>query len=100
MFLLSFIAWTTLFAKTAFSLRVASGSPCWDTCSVPSTNTTGDDIVCRDELFSDTRAGRRFEDCVSCQLESTHFLKRYDETDVEWGLCKPHQYSNIRGIPH
>lgn len=98
MLTLSSIAWTTLFVKTALSLRVSSGSPCWDTCSVPSTNTTGDDIVCRDFMYSDTRVGRRFEECVSCELESTHFLKRYDESDVEWALCKMHKSWNTWNV--
>lgn len=89
MFFLSTLAFSSLFAQTAFSLRVASGSPCWDVCSDSSPkNTTGDDIVCRDSMYVDTRAGRRFQECVSCELESTHVLKRYDESDVEWGLCK------------
>ncbi|KAL1961075.1 hypothetical protein VTO42DRAFT_4963 [Malbranchea cinnamomea] len=86
MILLLALTLSSILARPAYSLRVASGSPCWDTCSKPSVNTTGDDIVCRDYMFSEEEEGRRFEECVSCELESTHFLKRYDETDVEWGL--------------
>lgn len=75
--------WTPL----GVGLRTTPGSPCTDTCTQRSTNTTGADIVCLDRQFSDTSAGSNFQQCVECQLRSSFTDSATGQSDVEWGLC-------------
>ncbi|EAU34428.1 predicted protein [Aspergillus terreus NIH2624] len=74
--------WTPL----GVGLRTTPGSPCTDTCTQRSTNTTGADIVCLDRQFSDTSAGSNFQQCVECQLRSSFTDSTTGQSDVEWGL--------------
>lgn len=82
----SFLRLFTLLPLVAYGLRITPRSPCAEFCEKPSTNTTGDDIVCRDGKFFDTEEGTRFRKCVSCELESTHHRLKPSESDVEWGF--------------
>ncbi|KAL4922489.1 hypothetical protein BDW62DRAFT_53797 [Aspergillus aurantiobrunneus] len=74
-----------LFAQLACGLRTTPGSPCEGTCS-PSNDTVPSEIVCLDREYSSTDVGRKFRDCVSCQLESTFVDESSRQSDVEWGL--------------
>ncbi|OOQ84853.1 hypothetical protein PEBR_28555 [Penicillium brasilianum] len=69
----------------ALGLKTTSGSPCASVCNKVSTNTTASEIVCLDTNYDETK-GKTFEDCVSCQLESTYVNRLSGETDVNWGL--------------
>lgn len=68
-------------------LKTTGGSPCASICNKVSTNTTASEIVCLDNHYDDTK-GKTFEECVSCQLESTYVDRLSGETDVNWGLCE------------
>ncbi|KAL4885588.1 hypothetical protein BJY04DRAFT_180034 [Aspergillus karnatakaensis] len=68
----------------AFALRTTPGSPCENTCS-PSNDTLPSEIVCLDAEYNSTDVGRKFQNCVECQLQST-FSDDFGQTDVEWGL--------------
>ncbi|KAL2836574.1 hypothetical protein BJY01DRAFT_54815 [Aspergillus pseudoustus] len=74
-----------LLGQLSAGLRTTSGSPCENTCS-PSNATTSEEIVCTDQEFGDTQVGRKFEDCIQCQLQSTFTNDATGESDVEWGL--------------
>ncbi|KAI1964872.1 hypothetical protein LOZ58_001563 [Ophidiomyces ophidiicola] len=75
-----------LFAVAALALRVTPGSPCERSCGSGFSNTTGDDIVCRDPQFFDSEEGIRFRECVNCELRSTYSISRAYDTDLKWGL--------------
>lgn len=67
-------------------LRTTPGSPCANVCNQVSANTTGSEIVCLDEQFSQTTKGSDFQNCVECQLESTYSDSSSGQADVDWGL--------------
>ncbi|GFG00449.1 hypothetical protein IFM61392_01390 [Aspergillus lentulus] len=67
-------------------LRTTPGSPCANVCNKVSSNTTGSEIVCLDEQFSQTTKGSDFQNCVECQLESTYSDSSSGQADVDWGL--------------
>lgn len=68
-------------------LRTTSGSPCAEKCSKlgSSSNTTASEIPCLDSQYNQTK-GQDFEDCVTCELQSTYVDRPSGETDVNWGL--------------
>ncbi|KAL4864604.1 hypothetical protein BDV12DRAFT_175919 [Aspergillus spectabilis] len=74
-----------LFGQVALALRTTPGSPCESTCS-PSNDTLPSEIVCLDTEYNTTDVGRKFEQCVGCQLQSTFSDDNTGQTDVEWGL--------------
>ncbi|KAL4891006.1 hypothetical protein BDV59DRAFT_76368 [Aspergillus ambiguus] len=84
--------WTVVFvllsqlASIALGLRTSPGSPCTDTCTKRSTNTTGSDIVCLDRQYSETTVGSNFQQCVECQLRSPFVDTGTGQSDVHWGL--------------
>ncbi|KKK17445.1 hypothetical protein ARAM_001070 [Aspergillus rambellii] len=69
----------------ALGLRTASGSPCASLCS-PSNDTAPSEIVCEDYQFRETAVGRKFQSCISCELNSTYVDSASDESDLEWAL--------------
>jgi len=86
------IVLATLFLSNPLAvqgLRTSPGSPCADTCSKlgSSSNTTTSEIACLDSQYNQTK-GQDFEDCITCELESTYVDGLSSETDVDWGLCK------------
>ncbi|EFR05399.1 hypothetical protein MGYG_08411 [Nannizzia gypsea CBS 118893] len=84
--LLFALALPILLLHAASAVRFTARSPCADVCGGMMANTTGDEIVCHDNEFNDTPKGRRFRDCVSCELQSTFYDVFHDESDVKWGL--------------
>ncbi|KAI9367154.1 hypothetical protein BJX61DRAFT_347599 [Aspergillus egyptiacus] len=74
-----------LFGQVSFGLRTTPGSPCQERCS-PSNDTTPAEIVCLDQEYGDTEKGRKFEDCIGCELQSTFADDFSGQSDVEWGL--------------
>ncbi|KAL2870270.1 uncharacterized protein BJX67DRAFT_345061 [Aspergillus lucknowensis] len=74
-----------LLGQTSLGLRTAPGSPCESRCS-PSNETAPEEVVCLDREYSDTDVGRKFEDCIGCQLQSTFADDSSGQSDVEWGL--------------
>ncbi|OQD70546.1 hypothetical protein PENDEC_c022G06356 [Penicillium decumbens] len=84
------IVLATLFLSNPLAvqgLRTSPGSPCADTCSKlgSSSNTTTSEIACLDSQYNQTK-GQDFEDCITCELESTYVDGLSSETDVDWGL--------------
>lgn len=79
-----------LHASRALSLHVVPGSNCTAVCSnnVTSSNTTGRDITCIDKDYNTTDAGKSFQSCVSCEMESHTFDHDSKQTDLGWALCK------------
>ncbi|KAL4796810.1 hypothetical protein BDV19DRAFT_378022 [Aspergillus venezuelensis] len=71
--------------QLAAAFRTTPGSPCESSCS-PTNDTLPSEVVCLDNDFSNTDTGRRFKECISCQLESTFTDDISHESDVEWGL--------------
>ncbi|RDW81397.1 uncharacterized protein DSM5745_04954 [Aspergillus mulundensis] len=69
----------------ASGLRTTPGSPCASTCS-PTNDTLPSEVVCLDSEYNTTEAGRKFEGCIACQLQSTFVDDASRESDVEWGL--------------
>lgn len=78
---------TSNLVPVASGLRTTGGSPCASVCNKVSTNTTAAEIVCLDNQYDDSK-GKSFEDCISCQLQSSYVDRLSGETDVDWGLCK------------
>ncbi|KAL4782463.1 hypothetical protein BJX76DRAFT_290349 [Aspergillus varians] len=74
-----------LLGQLAFSLRTTPGSPCASTCS-PTNDTLPSEIVCLDSDYASTDAGRKFQGCVECQLQSTFVDDVSRQSDIEWGL--------------
>ncbi|KKK20483.1 hypothetical protein AOCH_007598, partial [Aspergillus ochraceoroseus] len=72
-------------SQVALGLRTASGSPCASLCS-PSNDTAPSEIVCEDYQFRETAVGRKFQSCISCELNSTYVDSASDESDLEWAL--------------
>lgn len=85
--LLSILALFTLLLQEVSAVRFTPFSPCADVCGGMIANTTHSEIVCHDDEFESTAKGRRFRDCVSCELQSTFYDVPHDESDVKWGLC-------------
>ncbi|KAL3473430.1 hypothetical protein BJX99DRAFT_233712 [Aspergillus californicus] len=79
--------WTAilLLGQLSLGLRTTPGSPCENRCS-PSNSTTGSEIVCLDHEYNSTDVGRKFKDCVDCQLQSPFADDISGQSDVEWGL--------------
>ena len=77
-------------ASRAVSLHVIPGSNCTAVCSnnVTSSNTTVADITCIDKDFNTTDAGKSFQSCISCEMESHTFDHDSKQTDLGWALCK------------
>ncbi|EZG07923.1 hypothetical protein H106_02702 [Trichophyton rubrum CBS 735.88] len=84
--LLSILALFTLLLQEVSAVRFTPFSPCADVCGGMIANTTHSEIVCHDDEFESTAKGRRFRDCVSCELQSTFYDVPHDESDVKWGL--------------
>ncbi|KAM5468322.1 hypothetical protein MauCBS54593_005063 [Microsporum audouinii] len=84
--LFSIFAVSLTLLQAASSLLFTPRSPCADVCGGTVTNTTGADIMCHDNEFNETAVGRRFRECVSCELQSTYYDVSLDESDVKWGL--------------
>jgi hypothetical protein len=77
-----------LIAST-FALRVTPGSPCTSVCQPNTTETTPQQISCKDEQFNVTGSvGGIFQDCISCELQSDFSNPTTLESDVGWGLCE------------
>jgi len=67
------------------ALRVAPNSPCLSVCG-DATLTDGSDIVCDDTDFANTPTGRAFQECISCELNSTAYDTVTGQTDLQWLL--------------
>ncbi|RAH51393.1 uncharacterized protein BO95DRAFT_448695 [Aspergillus brunneoviolaceus CBS 621.78] len=72
-------------ASPAGALHATYGSPCYDVCSNP-TNTTSSEMVCLDESYNTTETGRKFQECVSCELQSNYTDAETQISDFNWGL--------------
>ncbi|MCJ1375390.1 hypothetical protein MMC20_006625 [Loxospora ochrophaea] len=69
------------------ALQVLPNSNCSSVCSPQSTPaTTGDDILCYDGDFNTTAKGKAFQDCLSCELQSTEVDSATNQTNVGWAL--------------
>ncbi|RAL15968.1 uncharacterized protein BO97DRAFT_315708, partial [Aspergillus homomorphus CBS 101889] len=75
----------TYLASPVAALYATYGSPCYDVCSNP-TNTTSSEIVCLDESYNTTDTGRKFQECVSCELQSNYTDTKTQISDFSWGL--------------
>jgi len=75
----------TLFLSTATALLVVPGSNCAIQCgNVPQSNSAGD-ITCGDSSFSSV-AGQTFQNCISCEMNSTYVDYTSKQTDLQWLL--------------
>ncbi|KAK2861181.1 hypothetical protein FQN49_004464 [Arthroderma sp. PD_2] len=100
--LYSIFALSPLLLQAVSGLRVTPRSPCSDVCGSGDsdlTKTTGDDIVCHDLEFNSTDIGRRFRDCVSCELQSSFYDTALAETDVNWDNLRFAFSTCIYGFP-
>ncbi|RAH82762.1 hypothetical protein BO86DRAFT_311118 [Aspergillus japonicus CBS 114.51] len=75
----------TSLASSAGALHATYGSPCYDVCTNP-TNTTSSEMVCLDESYNTTETGRKFQECVSCELQSNYTDAETQISDFNWGL--------------
>lgn len=78
---------TVVLIASSNAIRVAPTSPCQSVCG-NATITSGNDIVCTDADFANTPTGRAFQECISCELNSTTFDAASGETDLQWLLCE------------
>jgi hypothetical protein len=78
-----------------WAFQVTPNSPCASACmddptqdpSNPnSSNISGSDIVCQDGDYTTTKAGQKFEQCLSCLQNST--ASGSGESDQAWFLCE------------
>lgn len=83
-----------------FLLEVTPNSACSSRCdrnvaagadpSSADTKTNSSDLVCNDYEYdgsNSTEVGRRFKDCLTCELNSTAMDADSNEDDVYWALC-------------
>lgn len=72
------------------ALRVSPGSPCQTSCvsaSSPGNATGNNDIVCADDQYSSTDAGKRYKTCMTCLQGSTYVDKSSSQSDQAWFNC-------------
>ncbi|KAL0943978.1 lpxtg-domain-containing protein [Colletotrichum truncatum] len=68
----------------AVAIHVAKGSPCESLCGNVLDATTEDDVVCKEEDYADSSAGRVYQQCLSCELTSDFVTQT--QTDTQWLL--------------
>lgn len=78
------IAWAALPAARA--LVVTPGSDCETKCGNVLDSTSPDEIVCKQQDYSTTDAGKMFTDCLTC-LEHSVYTQDGKQTDTQWMLC-------------
>lgn len=84
------------FPSTTTAIQSVPGSPCESVCR--DAGSIEDDVVCLDANYQSLGAGRAFQTCVACQLNSTAVDTANNQTDVEWGLRMSYQiYSGRAG---
>lgn len=79
-------AWALEVTPNSACARVCMDDAAQDASDPGLTNTYGSDIVCRDDEYSSTDTGQRFEDCLNCLQNST--VVESDESDQAWFLCE------------
>ncbi|MCJ1469433.1 hypothetical protein MMC07_008066 [Pseudocyphellaria aurata] len=89
---------TFLLAHYTYALEVTPNSACSSFCddsardkvgSPASSGTESSDLVCHDDEFegsNSTVIGRKFTDCLTCELSSNRTDSHYQENDVFWAL--------------
>lgn len=75
----------TALLNPALALLVTSGSDCDDQCGNVLDATTPADIVCDQDDYGSS-AGVVFENCLNCELTSTHYTSNPNATDLQWML--------------
>lgn len=94
-FLSAFITLTSLLTRRATALQVTPNSPCASFCvdsdgldlSDPGASSTKNgDITCYDSEYTSSRAGQKFQRCISC-LQDSPFAQG-KESDQLWFLCE------------
>lgn len=72
------------------ALRVSPGSPCQTSCvfaSSPGNATGNNDIVCADDQYNSTDAGKRYKTCMTCLQGSTYVDSSSRQSDQAWFNC-------------
>lgn len=83
------LALAALAIVPARALKVASGSHCGPVCGNILEKTGPKDIVCKQDQYESTDAGRMFEECLSCMTSSV-YTDDANDTDTQWMLCTFH----------
>ena len=78
--------------QPVLALHVVPGSNCTALCldqtaSSNATVLTVNELVCHDKEYDSTDVGKRFEECVACEIQSETFDHETGQTDVGWALC-------------
>lgn len=90
----SYLSFLALSIQPNLALHVVPGSNCTRLCSDRTedfSNTTTQDITCHDKDYNSTDVGKRFHDCVACELQSETFEHGSGQTDLGWALCTSYQ---------
>lgn len=69
----------------AVAILVTTGSDCDQQCGNVLDATTPTDIVCNQDNYGSS-AGVVFENCLTCELSSTHYTTNPNSTDQQWML--------------
>jgi len=76
----------TSFAAPTIALISSTSSPCAAQCGNNLASTSGSDIACSIADFKSTPAGNVFQNCVSCQIQSTYVNPITRQSDLHWGI--------------
>lgn len=104
-----YIATSLLLLRLIYAVEVTPNSDCSSLCDNNISNgadqgddaisfTLGTDVVCYDEEYdgpNSTVAGRKFKDCLTCELSSTATDAKTRQNEAYWVLCA-FQYLQLR----
>lgn len=98
-----YLVTSVLLLRLIHAVEVTPNSPCSYLCdnnlgnnNDPSADdasfTISSDVVCNDDEYegpNSTVAGRKFKDCLICELNSTATDKKTNQNEAYWVLCAP-----------
>lgn len=76
-----------VFASSGAALRAVPQQQCAGACGNVS-STTPQDIVCDDDGFATSSAGQAFQECLTCEINSTASDPNTGQSDLQWALCE------------
>lgn len=93
-----YLATSLLLLRLARAVEVTPNSPCSSLCDNFISNdsdpgddrnsfTLGKDVVCNDYEYVSTASGRKFKDCLKCELNSTATDSKTHQNEAYWVLC-------------
>jgi len=76
-----------LLTAPAHAILVAPSSQCAVQCGNVLTSTSGSDLTCSDSAYASSVTGQTFENCLTCELNSTYVDPVTKLSDLQALLC-------------